>query len=122
MKTKTDYTKSFIFQDHFVQDILAGRKTETRRICKNLPRVGRRSRFVTQRGGKPFATARIKSLSIQKLGEMNLFDVHREGWPPGSRESRWDWFKRIWTTMHGPWDPDQEVYVITWDKLKKEKP
>lgn len=117
----TDYTKSFIFQSHFVEAILRGRKTETRRICKNLPRVGKRARFITQRGGKPFATARIDSVKIQRLGMIGHKDALHEGCPSACAGDPQGWFKRIWTEMHGKWNPRQEVYVITWDQLEHEQ-
>lgn len=117
--TETDYTKSFIFQSHFVDAILEGRKTETRRICKNLPRVGRRSRFVTQRGGNPFATARIRSLRIERLGDMTAQDAFSEGCPDEFLGKPIYWFTNIiWLGMHDKWHCDQEVFVITWDKLE----
>lgn len=39
-----------------------------------------------------------------------------EGCPKGCKPMYW--FKQLWIEMHGEWNPDQEVYVITWDKLE----
>ena len=101
-----------LFDKRFVQSIVEGRKTVTRRVWKrcNL-KVGSIQTcmsYYTKEGR--FAKCRISKIERQKLGEMTEQDAKKEGFE--SLQA----FKGYWQG----WKPEQEVWVITFE-LEEDK-
>lgn len=103
-----------IFRPEIVEKILAGEKTETRRVVKEgkpCPyKVGRD--YAVQRGRTKPGVARIRVLEVRRehLGQMTHYEALREGFS-GTGE-----FFRYWEKLHGRVVPDLvEVWVIRFE-------
>ena len=107
-----------LFKKKHVELILAGRKTQTRRLPGKSANysVGRvyaiRDRWFSKAQGYILITRKFR----QKLGDINLEDVKKEGY------SSLEEFQRAWEEVHGPggWKPDLIVTVYEF-KLKERR-
>ncbi len=100
-----------IFQ-HTWEQVLAGTKTQTRRLAKGaLPpwRVGRS--YAVQPGRGKHAVGRILVTAVRReaLGRLSARDVRAEGY--ASRAE----FETTWAEMHGTYDPVQLVDVVEFE-------
>lgn len=100
-----------IFQHTWAQ-VLAGAKTQTRRIAKGASppwRVGRS--YAVQPGRGKHALGRILVTAVRRepLGRLSAGDVRAEGY--ASRAE----FEATWASMHGDYDPVQLVDVVTFE-------
>ncbi len=100
-----------IFQ-HTWEQILAGTKTQTRRLAKGAAppwRVGRS--YAVQPGRGKHAVGRILVTAVRRepLGRLSAGDVQAEGY--ASRAE----FEATWSEMHGAYDPEQLVDVVTFE-------
>jgi len=94
-----------IFKRHNLQKILEGRKTQTRRIHKHTWQVGKVYALRDRWFSKPQAHIIVTRKFRQKLGEIRLEDVKKEGF------SSLEEFKAEWERLHGKWNPEQVVWV-----------
>jgi len=95
------------FKPEHVQPILEGRKTQTRRLGKKRWNVGAIHQCKTRLfDGEPFARVRIKSVRMERLGDISSEDVTREGY-----ETRAD-FRAAWETIYGSPSDDLEAWVV----------
>jgi hypothetical protein len=110
-----------LFKSKAVEKILKGEKTQTRRVHKNLLKVGKvyavRTHWLMPKNEAPckiLITRRFR----QKLGEISPEDVKKEGY------SSLEEFRREWEKIHGKWDPNQIVWVYEFKLVspKKGKP
>ena len=104
-----------LFKPEHAKLILEGKKTQTRRIWKK-PRVkvGNIYKAKTRLYSKDsFALIKITGLRREKLREISLEDVKKEGF-----ESLGE-FMNAWMRIHGDWNPDEEVYVVDFEMLRK---
>lgn len=85
--------------------ILEGRKTQTRRIHRREWKAGRTYVLRTSWYGKPEGYIIITRKFRQRLGDISLEDVKREGFDSFQE------FRRAWTEIHGSWDPEETVIV-----------
>ena len=94
-----------VFKEDNLQRVLEGRKTQTRRLGNNRLRVGRvysvKCRYFDKGKDKVLITRKFK----QRLGEISLKDVRKEGFD--SLEE----FQACWSRIYGGWQPDQVVIV-----------
>lgn len=100
-----------IFSVDMVRLIHEGRKTQTRRPAHGECRYKPGRVYAVQPGrGKP-ATAHItiRDVRLERLGDITLRDAKREGF-----RTR-DLFRDKWIELHGTYDPDLLVHVITFD-------
>lgn len=105
-----------IFQPELVKQILAGRKTMTRRPVKDGEtscryRPGRV--YAVQQGRGKAATTRITILGEprqERLGDISLDDARREGFR--TREE----FREYWAGLYGSHDPERLVWVLSFAK------
>ena len=92
-----------LFKRKHISLILAGRKTQTRRIHLHEWRVGRcysiRDRWFDKPKGHIIITRKFK----QRIGDISEVDVQKEGY------SNLEEFKQIWTEINGSWNPQQIV-------------
>jgi len=104
-----------IFKRKHIALILEGRKTQTRRTHKREWRLGRtyalRDRWFDKPKGHIIITRKFK----QRLGDISLEDIGKEGY--NSLEE----FQRVWEEIHGPgsWDPEQIVTAYEFKYVQK---
>ena len=104
-----------LFKFYHALLILQGKKTQTRRIWKR-PRVkigGIYKAKLRPFDKKYFALLKVTRLRKEKLGEISFEDVKKEGYDT-LRE-----FMDVWKQIHGDWNPNQEVYVVDFEVVKK---
>lgn len=96
-----------IFKRKHLDLVLQGTKTQTRRIHKRLWKVGRtyavRDRWFSKPAGRILITRRFR----QRLGDITLRDVRKEGYE--TLES----YKKAWEEIYGQgsWNPELVVTV-----------
>lgn len=100
-----------LFKPEHVGLILSGRKTQTRRVWKkSRARVGAVHKAKTALFSPDhFALIRITGLRRERLGDITLEDVRREGYDTLEE------FKAVWVRINGSWDPELEVYVVSFE-------
>ncbi len=98
-----------IFGSDMANLVLAGRKTQTRRLSC---RYQERRVYQVQRGrGKPgVGPITITEIREERLGDISLSDVRREGFRTTAE------FQSYWRELHKHWNPDQPVFVISFVK------
>lgn len=94
-----------LFKRGHLAAIREGRKTQTRRVHRHTWRLGKTYPVRTSYFGMPEGYIRIVRKFKQRLGDISLEDVHKEGYC--SLED----FKQAWMEIHGGWDPDLVVTV-----------
>ena len=68
-----------LFKKRFIDQILSGEKTSTRRIGKKRWNVGSTHQLKISFFSEPFATVEIKSVRQEKLGQISKSDARSEG-------------------------------------------
>lgn len=103
-----------LFKKHHVKKILEGRKTQTRRTGSRKYRVRRCYGIRCQWFQKSIANIIIRRRFEQKLGEISLEDIKKEGY-----QNIWE-FCRAWEEINGPgsWDPEQLVTVYEFELVR----
>ena len=104
-----------IFKPELAKKVSAGAKTVTRRIIKDGERECRYKPnrvYALQSGrGKPsIGQITVMDVCKQRLGEITYKDARKEGFRTT------DEFRAYWTTLHGIYDQDQFVWVISFVK------
>jgi len=96
-----------LFKRKHISLILAGRKTQTRRIHSHEWKLGRVYGIRDKMFGKPVTHIMVIRKFRQRLGDISLEDVRKEGY--GSLQE----FRKAWEEIHGSgsWDPRQIVTV-----------
>ena len=92
--------------------ILQGRKTQTRRVHRREWKVGRTYALRTSWYGKPEGYIIITRKFHQRLGDISLEDVKKEGFD--SLEE----FRKAWEKINGTWDPEQTVIVYEFQLVR----
>jgi len=100
-----------LFKPEHVDLILSGRKTQTRRVWKkSRAKVGVVHKAKTALFSPDhFALIRITGLRRERLGDITLEDVRREGYDTLEE------FKAVWVRINKTWDPELEVYVVSFE-------
>jgi len=94
-----------LFNRKYISLILEGRKTQSRRIHKHTWRVGKVYPLRDDRFGKPKGHITITRKFKQRLGDVSLEDIRKEGY------RNLDEFKAAWIKINGSWDPKRLVIV-----------
>jgi hypothetical protein len=96
------------FAPEHIAMILAGTKTQTRRINCKAYHVWRTYPIQPGRGRQGMGR-RIEILDIHRelLGDIDLESARAEGYQSVEE------YIEVWKRMNKKWDPGQEVYVIT---------
>ncbi|MBC7121362.1 MAG: ASCH domain protein [Methanosaeta sp. PtaU1.Bin060] len=104
-----------LFKPEHVDLILTGRKTQTRRIWrKPRAKAGSTHKAKTVLFSKEyFALIRITDIRKERLGDISLEDVRREGY------ETLEAFKEEWIRINGAWEPELEVYVVSFELTAK---
>lgn len=103
-----------IFRPELVERILAGEKTETRRVVKEGEtecRYEPARDYAVQPGRRRRSVGRIAITEVgrEKLGEITHEGAQREGFSSVRA------FLDYWRRLHGSVDPEQEVWVIRFE-------
>ena len=94
---------TILFKKRFIEKILAGEKTQTRRLGGRRYKVG--GVYAVRDGwSKPVrAYIRITRCFTQRLGDISPEDVEKEGF------KSFEEFVDAWVMIYGSWDPEQIV-------------
>jgi hypothetical protein len=100
-----------IFRPELARKIKEGKKTQTRRVVKGECRYkpGRSYALQTGRGKKASERITVMEVRQEKLEEITLRDARREGFRTTAD------FKDYWTDLHGSFEPEQLVHVISFE-------
>ena len=108
-----------IFRQRFIAPILAGRKTQTRRLWKKARvRIGGIYEGRTYRAGKPFVRLHVLDVERERLGNISEEDAVREGY-----ETSAEFLKDFFAMHEGKFRPgvdwlDHQVWVMSFEVLK----
>jgi len=102
-----------IFSQEHIDMILEGTKSQTRRKS-NKYEIGKSYSIQPGRGKPGIVGARIKITKKrrEKLGDISLSDVHKEGY------DSIDDFIKVVRRINGEWNPKQEMYVFDFETVK----
>lgn len=111
-----------IFRQESVERILAGTKTQTRRVpngpCKY--RVGADYSVQPGRGRREVARILISGIRRERLLDMSAGDLAREGFSHAENaDAARAEFVNVWTQLHGSYDAQQLVDVIDFAVVSK---
>jgi len=104
-----------LFKRHHIRKILEDRKTQTRRTSRYKYKIGSRYSIRDRWFGEPQGHVIIKRRFEQRLGEISLEDVRKEGYD--SLEE----FRKAWIEINGSWDPEKIVTVYEFKRVKKKE-
>jgi hypothetical protein len=99
-----------IFHPKMAQKVKAGLKTQTRRKVNENEcryRAGRVYSIQTGRGKPASGHITITEVRQEQLGDITLRDARREGFRTTAD------FKAYWLELHGKWQQEQPVWVIS---------
>ena len=101
-----------LFKPRFIEPILSGQKTQTRRKGKKRWNVGAIHQCRTSRFGEPFAHVKILDVRRERLGKISPADAHAEGFKDNF--AFWD----AWAEIHGGMNGSEEVWVVEFEAMK----
>jgi len=104
-----------LFKRKHLRKILRGEKTQTRRIHKHTWKLGKIYGIRTSWFRKSEGYIKIIRKFRQKLGDISLEDIKKEGY------SSLEEFRRAWEEINGlgSWDPDLIVTVYEFAYVEK---
>jgi hypothetical protein len=104
-----------VFKENNLCRVLEGRKTQTRRTGKHELQVGKiysiKHRFFEKATAKVLITRKFK----QRLGDITLVDVKKEGFDTLEE------FQAAWVRIYHGWNPKQIVTVYEFKLVGKER-
>ena len=100
-----------LFKKRFINLILEGRKTQTRRTHRYTWKPGRVYHIKTSWFNTTPRRIKIIRKWRQRLGDMTEEDAKAEGF------KNLEEFRRAWEEIHGHWNPDEEVWVYEFKLL-----
>ncbi|MFH2110974.1 MAG: ASCH domain-containing protein [Candidatus Bathyarchaeota archaeon] len=96
---------TLLFSRRFVPMILAGAKTQTRRLTR--PSVKEGGTYRLRDGNKPTdRSITVTRVCTQRLGDISPEEAAAEGF------STLGEFREAWVSIYGSWVPEQTVYVV----------
>lgn len=107
---------SLLFKEYHMQLILKGTKTATRRKHVNRRRPGRVIRLKKSYTLYWDVWIVITKAYRQKLGDMTEEDAQKEG------GYTLEEFKKVWESINGKWDPEEEVWVYEFHVVPQPPP
>ncbi len=100
---------TLLFKNEYVEQILRGRKTATRRLARPMVKVGGEYHIRVNFFKYLPERIRVTRLYTQALGEMTPRDAEREGFASQGE------FMGAWRDIYGEWDPSQRVWVVEFE-------
>ena len=98
-----------MFKKDLLNLVVSGRKTQTRRLHKNILREGRiyalKRSWIESTGDY----IKITKVTRQKLGDVTEEEAVKEGF------SNIDEFRSAWIRINGSWNPEMEVTVYEFE-------
>ena len=101
-----------LFQPRFIEPILTGQKTQTRRKGKKRWNVGAIHQCKTEIFEEPFAYIKILDVKRERLGDITLANACSEGFTSTAG------FGQGWYDIHGSFKEDEEVWVVEFEREK----
>jgi hypothetical protein len=102
-----------LFKKKHIPLILAGRKVQTRRVHTHEWKIGRcymiRDHWFDKGKGTILITRKFK----QRLSEISLEDVKKEGYDTLEE------FQQVWIEIHGAWQPNRIVTAYEFKLVPK---
>lgn len=98
------------FSKVHAEQIVQGKKTQTARKTKD-PRL--QTGAVVRAQITHFADLEVTNIMRKKLGDFTEEDAKREG------GYTLEEFKKVWTKLHGKWNPEESVYAIQFNFIKE---
>lgn len=99
-----------LFKPEHVDPILAGEKTQTRRLGKRRWNEGAVHQCKTNLFGDVFARVKIIQVRQERLGDISREDLVREGHATGED------YKAVWERIYKkPWDDELLVWVVDFE-------
>jgi len=102
---------TLLFKKQFLQQIIKGTKTQTRRLKKPQLTIGKT--YPLRKNYQTNLPHSIKIIDIypQILGEITDEDLQREGFEDN------DAFKDMWREIYGSYDPAEYIWVIEFEYI-----
>jgi len=104
--------RGILFKKHFIDKILSGEKTQTRRVHKKPLYRGELVAVKTSYSKCSGIVLRILKVWKERLGDISEADARKEGC--GSIEG----FKQEWIRINKVWDPNLEVTVYEFEVVR----
>jgi hypothetical protein len=98
-----------MFKREFLDPIISGAKTQTRRLHKHPLKEGRIYAVKRSWLGETGEYIRITKVYPQKLGDVSEEEAHKEGF------RGIDEFRDAWIRINGSWDPETVVTVYEFE-------
>jgi len=98
-----------MFKKDLLEMVLSGAKTQTRRLHKNVLKVGRIYSVKRNWFNCTGDYIRIVRVYRQKLGDVSEEEAVKEGF------SSLEEFQKAWIRINGIWDPEMEVVVYEFE-------
>ena len=100
---------TLLFKKHYVEQIICGDKTATRRPSRPMVKEGGSYHIKVHLFESLPYKILVKRLYEQTLGNMTPQDAEKEGYP-SLRE-----FREEWESLYRSWDPRQTVWVVEFE-------
>lgn len=104
-----------LFKPEHVEPILCGEKTQMRMVLKHLhARVGAICTAKTEVSSRDyFARLKVTRVRHERLGDISEADARAEG------GYTIEAYRRKWIEISGAWDPEQLVWVVDFEVLRR---
>lgn len=111
------------FRPALAAEVMAGEKTVTRRLVSDNPRspwnilgcklkIGRDYAVCPGRGKHAIGRVRIVSVTMQRLGILDIHEAEREGFA-----QVWE-FEQAWEDINGSYDPNALVWRVEFEAIR----
>lgn len=106
-----DTKLTLLFKKQYIDQIMRGEKTTTRRASRPMVKPDGIYRIRTDFFNYLPDRIRVSRVYTQRLGDMTDEDAHKEG--TASLEE----FRREWAGIYDSWDGDRRVWVVEFEYL-----
>ncbi len=100
---------TLLFKKHYVEQIIQGAKTATRRPLRPMVKEGGTYHLKINFFESLPYRIHVQRLYEQTLDKMTPHDAEKEGYPSLKE------FREEWENLYPPWDPKQTVWVVEFE-------